>query len=110
MLAVATVRTPVHLHRLGVAILLFVFRPDIAKFPSITADVIMLILKNLVCHVVILPNVLFVGPCLPLFMILKLDEAFDLILFQIQQVLLTAVAAVDSHCLQCIAKRIPVLF
>lgn len=48
MLAVATVRTPVHLHRLGVAILLFVFRPDIAKFPSITADVIMLILKNLV--------------------------------------------------------------
>ena len=97
MLAAATVRTPVHLHRLGVSILLFAFRPDIAKFPSITADVIMLILKNLVCHVVILPNVLFVGPCLPLFMILKLDEAFDLILFQIQQVLFTAVAAVGSH-------------
>ena len=38
------------------------------------------------------------------------DEAFDFILFQIQQVLLTAVAAVGSHCLQCIAKRIPVLF
>ena len=38
MLAAATVRTPVHLHCLGVAILLFAFRPDIAKFPSITAD------------------------------------------------------------------------
>ena len=38
--------------------------------------------------------------CLPFLMVLKFDEAFDLILFQIQQVLLTAVAAVGSHRLQ----------
>ena len=43
-------------------------------------------------------------------MVLKFDEAPNLILFQIQQVLLTAVTAVGSHCLQGISKRFPVLF
>lgn len=43
-------------------------------------------------------------------MVLNLDEAFDLILFQIQQVLLTAVTTVGSYRLQCISKRIPAFF
>ena len=43
-------------------------------------------------------------------MILKLDIASDPVLFEIQQVLLTAVAAVSSYRLQSISKRILMLF
>ena len=43
-------------------------------------------------------------------MVLKFDIASDLILFQIQQVFLTAVAAVSSNCFQRIPKCVPVLF
>ena len=80
------------------------------QFSSVMADIIVLILKNGVCHVVILPDVFFVCPCLPLLMVLQLDEAADPVLFQIQQVLFTAVAAVGSDCLQLIPKRFPVFF
>lgn len=86
--------------RLGVSVLLFAFRPDMTQFSSIMADVIMLILKDGICHVGILPDVLFVYPCLPLLMVLKSDITLDLIPFQIQQVFLTAVAAVSSNCFQ----------
>ena len=70
----------------------------------------MLIFKDGVCHVVILPNVFFVCPCLPLLMVLQLDIAPDPVLFQIHQVLFAAVSAVGSYCLQCVSKRFPVLF
>lgn len=105
MLTAAAVGTAIDLHRLGVAVLLFAFCPDMAQIPSIMADIIMLILKDGVGHVVILPNVFFVCPCLPLLMVLELDIAVDLILFQIQQVFLTTVATVGSHCPQDISQR-----
>ena len=70
----------------------------------------MLIFKHSACHVVILPDVFSVCPGLPLLMILKLDIAADPVLFQIQQVLFAAVAAVRSHCLQAVSKRFSVLF
>ena len=92
MLTAAAVRAAVYFHRLGIAVHLFAFRPDMAQFPSVMADVIMLILEDSVRHVVILPDIFLVCPCLPLLMVLKFDEAFDLILFQIQQVLLTVLA------------------
>ena len=110
MLTAAAVRTAVYLHCLGITLLFFAFRPDMVQFPSIMADVIMLIFKDSVCHAGILPDILFVCPCLSFLMVLKFDITPDLILLQIQQVLLTAVAAVSSHRLQRISKRIPVLF
>lgn len=87
MSTAATVRTAVYFHRLGIAVHLFASRTDVAQLPSIMADVIMLILKDSVSHVEILPDVLFVCPCLSFLMFLKLDITPDLILFQIQQVL-----------------------
>ena len=110
MFTAAAVHTAIDFHSLSVSIQLFAFRPDMAQFPSIMADVIMLIFKDSICHVGILPDVLFVCPCLPLLMVLKFDIAPDPILFQIQQVFLTAVAAVSSNCFQHISKRVPVLF
>ena len=46
MLTAAAVRTAVYFHRLDIAVLFFAFRPDMAQFPSIMADVIMLIFKD----------------------------------------------------------------
>ena len=80
MLTAAAVFTAIYLYRLRIAVLLFAFCPDMVQFPSIMADIIMLIFKDGVCHVVILPNVFFVCPCLPLLMILKLDIAPDPVL------------------------------
>lgn len=100
----AAVRATVYLHRLGIAILLFAFCPDMQQFPPIVADVIILILKNGACHVVILPDVFFVFPNLPFFIILKFDIAPNLILFQIQQILFTAITTVCGNRLQDIHK------
>lgn len=106
----AAVRAGVCLHRLGVSILLFLFRPDMAQLSSIMADIIMLILKDGVCHVIILPDVSVVRLCLPFLIILELDGAADPILFQIQQVLFTSVAAVGSSRLQPVPKRFLMFF
>ena len=57
MLTATAVCTAIDLHRLGVAILLFALRPDVAQLPSVMADVIMLVLKDGVCHVVILSDI-----------------------------------------------------
>ena len=46
MLTAAAVRTAIDLHRLGIAVLFFAFRPDMAQSPSIMADVIILIFKD----------------------------------------------------------------
>ena len=46
MFTAAAVRTAIDFHSLGVSIQFFAFRPDMAQFPSIMADVIMLILKT----------------------------------------------------------------
>ena len=46
MLTASAVRTAVYFHRLGIAVLLFAFRPDMAELPSVMADVIMLIFKD----------------------------------------------------------------
>jgi len=104
MLTAAAVRTPIYLKRLGISILFFAFCPDMAQLPSIMADVIMLIFKDLVCHVVILSDIFSVCAGLPFLMILELDIALDSVLLQINQVLFTAVAAVSRNCLQCIPK------
>ena len=110
MLTAAAVRTAIYLYRLGMILLLFAFRPDMAQLSSVMADVIALILKDGACHVVILPDIFFISPGFPLFMILKLDIASDPVLFEIQQIPFTAAAAVGSHRLQSISKRILVLF
>ena len=106
----AAVRTAIYFYRLSITVLLFAFRPDMAQFPSVMTDVIVLILKDGVCHVVILPDIFFISPGFPLLMILKLDIASDPVLFELQQVLFTAVAAVSSYRLQSISKRILMLF
>ena len=91
MLTAAAVRTAVNFHRLGITIHLFAFCPDMAQLSSIMADVIMLILKNGISHVVILSDIFPVSTGFSFFMVLKLDETSDLILFQIQQVLLSLI-------------------
>ena len=60
MLTAAAVRTAVYFHCLSIAVLLFAFCPDMAQFPSVMADVIMLILEDSVRHVVILPDIFLV--------------------------------------------------
>ena len=80
MLTAAAVRKAVHLYRLGITVLLFAFRPDMAQLPSVMADVIVLILKDGVCHVVILPDIFFISSGFPFLMILKLDIASDPVL------------------------------
>ena len=102
-------RQTIYLYRLGITLLLFAFRPDMTQLSSIMADVIAFILKDGVCHVVILPDIFLISPGFPLLMIRKLDIASDPVLFEIQQILFTAVAAVGSHRLQGVSKRIPVL-
>ena len=84
MSAATAVRTAVYFHCLVIAILLFAFRPDMAQFPPVMADVVMLILKDCVCHVVIFPDVFFISTRLPFLMILEFDKASDPILLQIQ--------------------------
>ena len=51
------------------------------------------ILKDGVCHVVILPDLFFISTGFPLLMILKFDIASDPVPFEIHQILFTAVAA-----------------
>ena len=46
MLTAAAVRTAIDLHRLGIAVLLFAFRPDMAEPPSVMADLLMLFFKD----------------------------------------------------------------
>ena len=110
MLTAAAVRTAVYLYRLGITVLLFAFRPDMAQLPSVMADVIVPILKDGVCHVVILPDIFFISSGFPFLMILKFDIASDTVLFEIQQILFTTVAAVGGHRLQSVSKCIPMLF
>src|SRR5699024_10115351 len=78
ILTAAAVCTSVYFHRLGIAVLFFAFRPDMAQFPSIMADVIMLIFKNSVCHVGILSDIFLISSGFPFLMVLKFNEAFDL--------------------------------
>lgn len=75
MLTAAAVCAAIYLYRLSVAILFFAFRPDMAQFPSVMADVIVFVLKDGVCHVVILRDVFFIRPCLSFLMILQPDIA-----------------------------------
>ena len=110
MLTVAAVFTSIYLKRLGISILFFAFCPDMAQLPSIMADLIMLIFKDSVCHVVILSDIFFVCAGLPFLMVLELDIAPDPVLLQLHQVLFTAVAAVGSNLLQCISECSLMLF
>ena len=110
MFTSAAVCTSVYFYSLCVSILFFLFCPDMPQFPPVVTNIVMLILKDLILHVVILPDVFPISTTLSLFVILELDIAGNPVSFQIQQVLFTAVAAVSSHCLQRISKRFPVLF
>lgn len=47
------------------------------QFPSVVTDIVMLILKNLILHVGILPDVFLISTALSLFVVLKLDIAGD---------------------------------
>lgn len=82
MLTAAAVRATVYFHRLGIAVHLFTFRPDMVQFPSVMADVIMLIFKDSVCHVGILSDIFLISPGFPLLMVLEFDKAFDLLSFR----------------------------
>ena len=82
MFTAAAVRTAIYLKCLCIAILFFAFCPDMAQLPSIMADGIMLILKDGVCHVVILPDVFFVCPRFPFLMILELYQGEGTELFK----------------------------
>ena len=57
MLTSTAVCTAVYLYCLSIAVLFFAFCPDMAQFPPVMTDIIVLILKDSVCHVVILPDV-----------------------------------------------------
>ena len=74
------------------------------------ADIIMLVFKDLVLHVVILPDLFFICTGFPLFMILKLDITGNVIFFQVQKVFLTAVAAVSRYFLQDLPESAPMFF
>ena len=99
MFTTATILTTIDLHCLGVDILFFAFCSDMSQLPPVMANVIILIFKDGVGHVLIITNVFFVCPFPPFLMFLKLDIALDPVLFQIQQVLFATVATVGSHCL-----------
>ena len=75
MLTAAAVRTAVYFHRLGIAVLFFAFCPDMAQLPAVMTDVVMLIFKNRKPHVVIFPNIFFIGTGLAFLVVLKLDIA-----------------------------------
>ena len=104
MSTAAAVGTPIDLYRLGIAFLGFAFCSDMTQLPPIMADIVMLILKHGICHVVILPDVFFIRPGLALLMILELDLAAYSFFLQVQQVLFTAVPAVSRHRLQAVPK------
>ena len=67
MLTSATVCTSIHFQELRIAILFFLFGPDMPQFPPIVADIVMLILKNLILHVAILPDEIRFGIAVPVF-------------------------------------------
>ena len=77
MFAFAAVCTAVNFNGLGISILFPRFCLDMPQFSAIMANVIMLILKDPVCHVIILADIFFVCTGLPFLMILQLDIAVD---------------------------------
>lgn len=103
MLASA-VRTSIYLEGLGIAVLFFALRPDVAQFPPIIADIVILIFKDLIRHVIILPDIFPVSTGFPFLMLLELDIRGNLILFQIQQIFLAAVTAVSGYFFQHFVK------
>ena len=110
MFTTAAVCTSIDFPCLGISIPFPGFRTDMAQLPSVMTEVVMLIFKDLRCHIVILADILFIGTGFSLFMILKFDIAGNFVLFQIQEVFLTAVSAVRSHFIQYLTKSFPVFF
>lgn len=64
----------------------------------------MLVFKDFVLHIIILPDVFFIGTGFPLLMILKLDITGYPFFLQIQKILLAAVTAVSCYLFQYIPK------
>ncbi len=99
--------TAIDFHCLSISVHLFTFRLDVAQLPPIMAYVIMFIIKDGVCHVVILSDiVLVVSTGVSFFMALKFDETPDPLPFQIQQGLLIALTAsnVSPDAFRCFPK------
>ena len=110
MLAAAAVRTSIHFKSLGISRLFPCFCPHVPQLPPVMAHIIMFIFKDFISHVVIFSDIFFIRTGFPLFMILKLNIAGNVISFQVQEVFLTAVAAVSRYFLQNLPKGIPVFF
>lgn len=71
MLTAAAVRPSVHLSPLGISIPILAFCPDKEQLPCVKADVIMLLFKGRISHVVILSEISFICSGLPFLMVLK---------------------------------------
>ena len=76
-----------------------------AQLPSIVTDIIMLIFKYHILHVVILSDILFISARFPFFMVLQFYVTDDSVFFQIKQIPFSAVAAVSGSlfrkCSEC---------
>lgn len=59
MLTAAAILTSIYLNGLGVTALLPAFCTNMVKLSSLIADIVMLILKDLMSHVIILANSFF---------------------------------------------------
>ena len=77
VLTADAVRTSIYLKRLGISLLFSAFRPDMAQLSSIMAEVIRLIFKDGIGHVVILSDIFLVGAGLSFLMVLEFDVALD---------------------------------
>ncbi len=97
MFTAAAVCTSVYLKCLRIALLFPALCTDMPQLSSVMADIILLILTVLLCHVVILSDILCISTRLALFMILQFDITVYFILFQIKKVFYQKVVAFRTH-------------
>lgn len=74
------------------------------------ADIVMLIFKELIRHVVIFPDVFPVSTGFPFLILLELDVSGNLMLFRIQQIFLAEVPAVSGYFFQRFIKPLDFRF
>lgn len=106
----AAVGASVHLKGLAISLLLSAFRPDMPQLPPVMADIITPFFVGRRRHVVVFSNVFFVRTGFSFLRILQFDIAGYPFLLQVQEVFLTAVAAIRRHFFKNAAKRLFMLF
>ena len=74
------------------------------KLSSVMTDIVVLIFKDMGCHVIIFADIFFIGTGFPFFVILEFDITGNPIVFQIQEVFLAAVSTVCCHFIQYFTK------